>query len=226
MWPHTSDEEVPNIHVLLLNTEYCRVVRATRGHNVAGRTWTSNLERALRWKMEAAKLNKLIKRKERRGTWRRAGRMTQWKVVGFAKGPWRLKATKGEVPESGEEKAAYLAGEEFQVGQRDEQMGEVEAPVAQHWDRGMLKEQIREALRGPLGDALLNQIAEELVWERCRRNGRLRRVVVIPKPGKKTHCEAQAWRPIKLAEEVVRDRLKGTEVGKKREELGPQTHQV
>ena len=72
---------------------------------------------------------------------------------------------------------------------------------------------IKLAVKGPLGDALFDQIAGELSngtmpeeWQACK-------VVMIPKPGK-DHREVRAWRPInlincvgKLAEKVVANDL-------------------
>ena len=98
--------------------------------------------------------------------------------------------------------------------------GEEEEVETRHWDRGLLVEKIRTALqgtsnksvpgpdgvsyrlvkltvKGPLGDVLFEQIAEELSngimpeeWQACK-------VVMISKPGK-DHREGRAWRPINL----------------------------
>ena len=164
-------------------------------------------------------------------------------MVGFAKDPWRLKATigskiirdEGQELETDEEKANHLALRNFKWTE-EARVGEEEEVEARHWDRGLLVEKIHTALqgtsnksapgpdgasyklvklavKGPLEDALFEQITEELSngimpeeWQACK-------VVMIPKPGK-DHREARVWRPInffncvgKLAEKVVANDL-------------------
>ena len=164
-------------------------------------------------------------------------------MVGFAKDPWRLKAImgskimgdEGQELETDEEKANHLALRNFKW--TEEAVIEEEEDVeARHWDRGLLVEKICAALqgtsnksalgpdgvsyrlvklavKGPLREALFEQITEELSngtileeWQACK-------VVMIPKQGK-DHQEARAWRPInlincmgKLVEKVVANDL-------------------
>ena len=70
-----------------------KVVRheGQKGHN---RSNASNYKRVMRWKLEAAKLKKLIKKKKKE-CWKRFmeeyGEEDPWQIVEFAKDPWRLK---------------------------------------------------------------------------------------------------------------------------------------
>ena len=109
----------------------------------------------MRWKLEAAKLKKMIKKKKE--CWERFmeehGEEDPWQVVGFAKDPWRLKATmgskivgdEGQELETDEEKANHLALRNFKW--TEEAMGGEEEEVeTRHWDKGLLVEKICTAL--------------------------------------------------------------------------------
>ena len=121
-----------------------KVVRhkGQKGHN---RSNVSNYERVMRWKLEAAKLKKMIKEKKKE-YWERFieeyGEEDPWQVVGFAKDPWRLKATmgskivgdEGQELETDEDKANHLALRNFKWAEEAMVEEEEEEVEMRHWD--------------------------------------------------------------------------------------------
>ena len=147
----------------------------------------------------------------------------------------KIVGDEGQELDTDEEKANHLALRNFKWS-KEAMIEEEEELETRYWDRGLLVGKIRTALqgtsnklapgpngvsyrlvklavKGPLGDALFEQIAEELSNGTMPEEWQAYKIVMIPKPGK-DHREARAWRPInllncmgKLAEKVVANDL-------------------